>query len=129
MGKLTNLAQMKLAALRAQQEISEVAAAAIAAAGAEYVTLTIPVASWASNTDSTLAGEGYAYMADVSVGGLTAADGAISEIAIASRAAAETCGLAGIAQTIAGAIRYYAREKPSASLALQVQIMRATEGT
>jgi len=123
--KLATLEQMRQLAQRSQDFTAEVAELAAAAAAAEFITISIPVSAWVENTDTVLAAEGFAYMADVAVEQLTAADGAETNIALSSRAEAISCGLAHLSQTQSGAIRYYAKSAPTTALVLQAQIMRA----
>jgi len=125
MAKLTTLIQMRALAERAENRSAEIAALAAEAAKAEFISASIPVSAWAANADETLFSEGYAYMADVAVEGITAADGAGTEIAKTSRAAAKSCELAGISETAEGTIRYYAKAIPSAALSIEILVLRA----
>ena len=122
--KLVNIDALEAASERAQSAISEVAELALEAASAEYYTASIPTSAWVNNTDTAIANEGYAKMANVAVTGITANDGSNTDIAITSRATAVACGMAHISQTISGYVRFYAKTVPDAAISIQIQVSR-----
>lgn len=124
MSKLVNMDALSAASTRAQTAISEVAELAVEAASAEYYSANIPTTAWVSNTDTTIANEGYAYMANVAVTDITANDGSSTDIAVSSRSTAVSCGMANISQTLAGYVRFYSKTVPESAITVQIQVMR-----
>lgn len=124
MSKLVNMDALSAASTRAQNAISEVAELAVEAASAEYYSASIPTSAWVSNTDTTIANEGYAYMANVSITDITANDGSSTDIAVSSRSTAVSCGMANISQTLSGYVRFYSKTVPEAAITVQIQVMR-----
>ena len=124
MSKLVNMDALSAASTRAQNAISEVAELAVEAASAEYYSASIPTSAWVSNTDTTIANEGYAYMANVSITDITANDGSSTDIAVSSRSTAVSCGMANISQTLSGYVRFYSKTVPDSAITVQIQVMR-----
>lgn len=124
MSKLVNMDALSAASTRAQNAISEVAELAVEAASAEYYSASIPTTAWVTNTDTAIANEGYEYMANVSVTDITANDGSSTDIAVASRSTAVSCGMANISQTLSGYVRFYSKTVPESAITVQIQVMR-----
>lgn len=94
------------------------------AAKVTTVTVSIPAAAWTANTDADAAAAGFAYYADVAVGGLKETDCADTVLGIASLDAAKKAGMSNTATMLAGKIRYYAVKKPTQALTAQVRILQ-----
>lgn len=94
---------------------------------ATFKAISIPVSAWKANSDTTTKAAGFAFYADVSVEGLTAADSAGTDLDISSLKPAYTCGMAQTATPMAGKIRYYAVTKPTTALTAQLRIIQGAE--
>lgn len=108
-------------------EVAQAAADAIEELGAakadlgEWHTVTLPVASWAANTDEESLGAGYAFCCEASLAGVTANDSAESLLSMGSIAAARQATMSPTCDVLDGKIRYYAVAKPAAAIILQVR--------
>lgn len=131
MSKVTTLEQMKAMAMRVNASLGQIAAAtsealeemdANKASKAKNLSVSIPVSAWIANTDASLTAEGFIYMADVAVDGITATTKAEVLIAKVSRASAKSCGIADINDTQTNAVRLFSIKKPDAEIAVQISV-------
>ena len=94
---------------------------------ATFISVSIPVSAWKTNTDSAPRAAGFLFYADVTVADMTAADGADTVLDYASMNAAKAAGVANTATTMAGKVRYYSINKPTAALTAKVRIIQGAE--
>lgn len=135
MSKITTLAQLRAAVEKAKgytgnilvtvsEALDELASALAGKADlATFATVSIPTGSWVTNTDYALKDRGFDYMADIAVTGVAATDGLDATVAKVSQEAARAAGVADTAETLDGAVRFYAVSVPTAEISIQIQII------
>ena len=89
------------------------------------ISISIPVSAWTDNTDAETLAEGFMFCADVAVEGLKEADSIDTTLAIPSLSSAQSCGMANTAKSRAGAVRYFAVEKPGRALTATLRVFQA----
>lgn len=89
------------------------------------VSVSIPVSAWTANTDSTSQAAGYAYYADVTVSSMTASSETDTVLDMGSISAARTAGMAPIAVSMAGKIRFYSETVPESAISAVVHMTAA----
>lgn len=87
--------------------------------------ISVPVSAWKANTDSASVAAGYAYYADATVSGLTASDVTETVLDMGSISAAKVAGMAPVAVSMAGKIRFFAVEKPGSAISAVVRVTKA----
>lgn len=132
--KLTTIEHLRSTAQKSKDLIAQVASTAADALeemeGAkadrpEFLTLSIPATGWAATQEESISAAGYAFSYDAAVEGATAADSAETIISPSSMQTAVNCGLCPTSTVVDGAVRYYAVTAPTASLSVQVRIIKA----
>lgn len=122
--KTTALDHLRQLAEKCSQEISLLASLVVGAVEAEFLTTSIPVSAWTTNTDTEKKATGLAYMADVAVEGAEVKDGVEAVLPVGSQSTASAAGMANVATVIPGAVRFYAVKVPEAAVAVQVRIIQ-----
>jgi len=122
--KATALDHLRQLAERCSQEISALAGLVVGAVETEFLTTSIPTNAWKANTDAEKKAAGLAYMADVPVEGAEAKDAPDVVLKVGSMATASACGMANVATTIPGAVRFFSVEIPQAAVEVQVRIIQ-----
>ncbi len=122
--KATALDHLRQLAEKCSQELSMLAGLVVGAVEAEFLTTSIPVNAWIANTDAEKKAAGLNYMADVPVEGAEVKDAPDVVLKVGSMATASACGMANVATTIPGAVRFFSAEIPQAAVAVQVRIIQ-----
>ncbi len=122
--KTTALDHLRQLAEKCSHEISVLAGLVVGAVETEFLTASIPTAAWKANTDTEKKAAGLVYMADVPVEGAEAKDAPDVVLKVGSMATASACGMANVATTIPGAVRFFSVEIPKAAVEVQVRIIQ-----
>lgn len=111
-------------AQRCSQAIATLAGLVVDATEAEFFAVTIPTTAWKANTDTEKKAAGLEYMADVPVEDAEAKDAPDIVLKVGSMETASACGMANVATTIPGAVRFFSVEIPQAAIQAQVRIIQ-----